>query len=307
MKTVRTLVMILAALPVAALAQQDRLFADGIDQHCYQGANQSVALWKQQGLSDAQVQKLFQQYLAQCSGADPATAAYVAAVNIDFFRLSRLVLSGQIAPDLYVGLVRDRERKMRAAMKSKPWLAAYAQGDADGDLIPDSMDKCPGTADLTRTDNSGCPDRSALAPQPNREQLLPVLNKMHLMTSPACDGAPFPELSAPLHYAEVFAQPPSFTLFVSTVSNQPANCKVLYEVQAHFSLPGQNSPVGPEDLVTVVFRSTEMLPNGGFQVTSNDTGAKFKIWHDSLNYLKVEFRTRAINGNGLSSGWSGWR
>ena len=72
----------------------------------------------------------------------------------------------------------------------------YIQGDADGDLVPDSMDLCRATPDLTRTDDQGCPDRTPLAPQPSAEEMHQVFTKMKLITSPACDSAAFPEMSA---------------------------------------------------------------------------------------------------------------
>ena len=316
MKNVTRFLMVLGALPVCVMAQQDRFFGSGIDQHCYDGANQSVAIWKQQGLSDAQIQKQFQQFLAQCSGADAVTALLAGAVNMDYFRFARLVISGQIAPDLYVGLVRDREQKMRAAMKTPGWLNAYARGDADGDLVPDSMDRCPGTPDLTRTDNFGCPDRSPLAPQPVREQLVQALNKMNLMTSPTCDSAAFPNVSMPIKLGFANGAPGSkveFAVAVSKISGQPANCVVLYEVQIQMQgvINPQQAP--PSRNETLVFRSTENTdfgPTGQhrqvFRVSASDTGIKLKLFNEAGNYTDFEFRVRAVNGNGLSSGWSEW-
>jgi hypothetical protein len=311
MKTATRLLMILCVVSLCALAQ-DRFFGSGIDQKCYDGANQSVAIWKQQGLSDAQIQKLFQQYLAQCSGADPATALFAGVVNIDYFRFARLVISGNIAPDLYVGLVRDRERKMKVAVKTPGWLTSYASGDADGDLVPDLMDRCPGTPDLTRTDNFGCPDRTPLAPQPSGEQLVQVLNRLNLITSTACDAASFPDVSMPIKLGYDLGLQEEFVLGVSKVSGQPANCVVLYEVEVHMSKPKAGAPVPAEDLVPVVFRSTEntdMSPSGQtrqvFRIKPTDTGAKHQLWQNARYYNHAEFRVRAINGNGLSGGWSG--
>jgi hypothetical protein len=316
MKILGTFAILLAALPVAALAQSDRTFGWGIDQHCYDGANQAAALWAKQGIADATIQKQFQQYLAACSGADQATAAFVGAVNVDYYRLAKLILSGKIQPDLYVGLVRDRERKMRHAVKNTVWLNAYLQGDSDGDLIPDAMDRCPGTPDLTRTDDQGCPDATPLAPQPPMEKLQPLFGKMHLMTALACDKAPLPDISTPIKLGFANGVPGSkveFAFAVTKVSGQPANCVNLYEVQVQMQgvIDPQKAP--PSRFERVVFRSTEntdLGPTGQqrqvFRVSATDTGIKYKLFAEAGNYTDFEFRVRAVNGNGQSSGWSEW-
>jgi hypothetical protein len=311
MKNLQKYLMLAAALPLCALAQTDRIFDGGIDDHCATGAEKAVVLWKQQGLADAEVQKRYQQYLAQCSGADAATALYVGAANLDYFRFARLVISGQIGTDLYVGLVRDRERKVRNAKKNPAWLQAYASGDADGDMIPDALDKCPGTPDLTRTDDQGCPVFTPLAPQAPREQLIQVLNKMNLMTSPKCDAGKFPAVSAPLKGGFSEDQRKNLAIAVTKVP-EPAGCVGLYEVQIYMSAPG--GVVTPERIFTVVFRSTEntdLGPTGAnrevFRVDANSVGVKRDIWDASWIYNHREFRVRALNGNGLSSGWSGWK
>lgn len=313
MKTLGTFAILLAALPMAGLAQSDRTFGWGIDQHCYDGANKAAALWAQQGIADAIIQKQFQQYLAGCSGADAATAAFVGAVNVEYYRLARLIVSGKIQPDLYVGLVRDRERKMRHAVKDTVWLNAYLQGDSDGDLIPNAIDRCPGTPDLTRTDDQGCPDATPLAPQPPMEKLQPLFGKMHLMTSPACDNAPLPNISTPIKLGFNDPNYAEFAIAVTKVSGQPANCVVLYEVQIHMwgIIGKQLAP--PYRYDTVVFRSTEntdLGPSGQqrqvFRVKVSDSGVKLKLWQDTHPYGNFQFRVRAVNGNGQSSGWSEW-
>ena len=87
---------------------------------------------------------------------------------------------------------------MRNARKNPLWLQAYSSGDADGDMIPDALDKCPGTTDLTQTDDQGCPVFTPLPPQSPRERLIQVLHKMNPMTSPRCDATKFPAISAGL-------------------------------------------------------------------------------------------------------------
>ena len=314
MRTISTLAILLGALPLAALAQSDRTFGWGIDQHCYDGANQAAALWKQQGLADATIQKQFQQYIAGCSGADPATAAFVGAVNVEYYRLARLIVSGKIQPDLYVGLVRDRERKMRSGVKDPVWLNAYLQGDSDGDLVPNAIDRCPGTPDLTRTDDQGCPDATPLAPQPPLEKIQHLFGKMHLMTSPACDSAPLPNVSTGIKLG--FSQKignDEFALAVTKVSGQPANCVVMYEAQIRMEGVINPQQYPPSRFDRVVFRSTEntdMGPSGQqrqvFRVNAGSSGIKYQLWNDARQYTAYTFRVRAINGNGQSSGWSEW-
>lgn len=310
MKKLITLAILLCALPLATPAQ-DRMFGSGIDQKCYQLANEAAASLAQQGLSDDIVQKRFQQYLAECSGTNPLAAGFVGAINVDYFRLARLIISAKLQPDLYVGLVRDRARKMRLALKSSTWLSAYAQGDSDGDFIPNSMDRCAGTPDLTRTTDWGCTDPTPPAPQPSADDMQTVFNKMKLTSSPACDGAAFPGLSVPIKAGLTDNQRSEWAIAVTKVLGQPDKCIVLYEVQVHLSHPGGVLP--PEDLITIVFRSTENKDLGQpgqdrqvFRVKQYDPGARGRLYDNAWLYNTSRFRVRAINGNGLSSGWSGW-
>src|SRR3954469_21295156 len=110
---------------------------------CYERAEEKVATWKKEGRDAETIQKLFQAELARCSGMEGACAAFFGAGNADLAFLGRAVLTGSLSPAEYLARVKDRTGKMREARKTPALCDAYAQGDSDGDLVPDDRDKCP--------------------------------------------------------------------------------------------------------------------------------------------------------------------
>src|SRR5262245_37211020 len=100
-KLITLIILLLCALPLASSAQ-DRMFGSGIDPKCYDAANKAADSLKKQNLPDSVVQKKFQEYLAQCSGANPVTSGFMGALNVEYFRLARMVVGEKIQPDLYV-------------------------------------------------------------------------------------------------------------------------------------------------------------------------------------------------------------
>ncbi len=300
--------MILLAIPALSLAQSDRIIGQGVSDQCLADADQRVAGWKAQGRTPAEIEKFFQAFLTMCSGLDPAKALFAGAVNVDYTRFAQLVASDKISPNLYVALIRDRSRKLRGAKASPNWMTAYVLGDRDGDLIPDDRDRCPGTPDLTPTNDQGCPVDTGLPEAPSARNLHAAMDGLGIVTSPACDTASFPDLSIPIKTGYDNVNRQTFAIAVTRVAGQPDNCIVLYEVQIRMSKP-TSAAVPATDALQVVFRNTENTdPSASgrqvFRMQTTDTGSKKRLFDNAQYYNQLDIRVRAINGNGLSSGWS---
>jgi hypothetical protein len=300
--------MTLLVLPALSLAQSDRIIGQGVTDECLVDADQRVAGWKAQGRTPAEIEKFFQARLTMCSGLDPAKSLFAGAVNVDYTRFAQLVASDKISPNLYVALIRDRSRKLRGAKASSSWNTAYVMGDRDGDLIPDDRDQCPGTPDLTPTNDQGCPQDTRLPEAPSARDLHAAMNGLGIVTSPVCDGASFPGLSVPIKTGYDNVDRHTFAIAASRVTGQPANCIVLYEVQIRMSKP-TSAAVPATDAVQVVFRNTESTDPPAserqvFRMQTTDTGSRKRLYDNAKYYNQLDIRVRAINGNGLSSGWS---
>jgi hypothetical protein len=136
------------------------------------------------------------------------------------------------------------------------------------------------------------------------------MNHMSLMMSPACDAAAFPTLSKPIKAGYDNVNRATFAIATTKVPGQPDRCIVLYEVQIHFS--DRVNPAYPAaDMFQVVFRNTEntdVSPSGQtrqvFRVRASDTGNKKHLYDNAKYYNTIDLRVKAINGNGLTSGWS---
>ena len=311
MKTILLTGVAAALTAMSCMAQTERFFGAGIDNACFSAATMTAQKAKVNGTPDDKVQKNYQTALAQCSGLQPDMAYFAGSVNFDYSRFARMVAYDKISPSLYLGLVRDRSKKMRAARKDPSYLVAFVHGDADGDLVPDTQDQCPGTPDLTITDLRGCPVREPLPQAPNSRDIHTSLDGLGFVTSPACDGSPVPQVSAPLKGGYDDQTRNTYRLAVTKVDGQKPGCVVLYEIQIHFSQPTLAAP-SPELGLQVVFRASENLDKGSsgfirqvFQVSGSDTGRKKQLYDYARYYNKKEIRVRAVNGDGLTSPWSG--
>jgi hypothetical protein len=282
-------------------------------QNCADRAEQMVAQWKGEGRDAASIDKLFQAEMAKCSGVVGACAAMVGAANADLAWLGRAVLSGSMSPADYLARVHDRTRKLRELRKNPSLCDAYARGDADGDLVPDDRDRCPGTPSLTPTDSNGCPDTSPPPPAPSREAVQQAAAALKIPLSKACVDAPLPERGAVLKAGSAPDQQ-SFLLVVSRAANQPAGCPLFYEVDIRIHVASFFQQRNTTTLYHRVFRATDSLsgplarPTGmTFQLPKSDPTVPW----DSLTFRPVEpneiseryFRVRTVNGNGFTQGW----
>jgi hypothetical protein len=293
-----------AGRPAAA---SEPLVGGGIDPACFTAANNSVKTWKLLGKPADEVEKLYQAALARCSGADPVTAAYVGTINFDLARFARRLFTQNLAPDAYLALSRDRGRKLRLSRTDPAWLTAYAQGDSDGDLVPDSKDQCPGTPDSTPTNNSGCVGEITLPKAPTASEIKKAQDALGVMVSPTCDGAPIPDTPQPVKAGIDFPWV-GVLIGITHPNNQPAGCSQLYEVQIRFSIPlstGQPATAA----ASAVFSRTESANAGAgsflvFRAMPNDPAPRRTLYQLGLAYRKKEIRVRVMNGSGLTKGWS---
>jgi hypothetical protein len=66
-------------------------------------------------------------------------------------------------------------------------MTAFCTGDQDGDLVGDSLDRCPGTPALTPTDDNGC-TVSTRPKAPPRAYVDELLGDAGVLREAACDG-----------------------------------------------------------------------------------------------------------------------
>src|SRR4051812_12557322 len=168
---------------------------------CRDAATAKLTDWRAANPDDLVVARLYETALAACArpAVDGATAAMVGIVNVDYERAARMMISNQLTPAQYLAVSRDRSAKLRAAIKDASWAQARANGDADGDLVPDDRDRCPNTPELTATDANGCPlPDNRLPKAPSGQEVQRVLAQLNIVIAPGCDGAPPPGPAAPV-------------------------------------------------------------------------------------------------------------
>ncbi len=286
---------------------------------CLDDAQAKAKAWTAAGVAPKEVEVRTQALIVKCLGTtDSATARFIGAVRVDMFRASRQMVAGSSTPSEFVLRARDRGAKAKLARNTAGYVAAYARGDADGDLVPDDRDRCPGTPDLQPTDPSGCPQQPPRASRPvapDGQQMQAILRQFNLAVDPRCDGAPMPTTPRPIKtgYWDAAAN-----VVVTQVTNQPAGCLVLYEIDARFEnqnwkTTGQLAPKYP----AMALRAAEATPMAGlpagqlrFKVLSSDPRdlGNRRIYAGLLGqYELVDWRVRAINGNGQKSSWSDWQ
>ncbi len=290
--------------------QGEQMFGGALDNACYEAANASVVQWRAEGKTEQEIEALYQSALAECSGADGGVASLVGIVNVDYARLGRMLIAGELAPDEYLARVRDRSRKLRMARADPTWVSAFVQGDEDGDFVPDDRDRCPRTPDLIPTDDEGCPQDDR-PDAPSEREVRRTIGALGVVISSNCDGAALPTVSNPIKAGYDNVDRSTFAIAVTKVNNQPDDCIVFYEISIRFSNESEHLIVPLKSLVTVIFRSTENTdhsPSGQlrqvFRTRETDTGQRKRLYDIARYYGLKEIRVRTVNGNGLSKGWS---
>lgn len=193
----------------------------------------SDAFLDSEGLSEREANKRLQVLLAACGGpdVDSCSAAVYGCVNADRTAAAFQVASKDIDPSTYLGLLRDRARKLRALRAGAGvGLCEVAAGDADGDLIPDGRDQCPDTPPLTATFDDGCTDPSR--PDAGDPDLFyAFVNASGFLFDRHCSGqvpgAPVPARIDAFGSSEIFQR---HLVFLPDESPDP-ECGAFYEVE----------------------------------------------------------------------------
>ena len=275
------------------------------------------------GRSGAQADQLEQTYqamLARCSDprVDDPTSAFIGRMNVDYFRLAAQFVSGQLSSAEYLMRLRDRSHKARLASRDRSFLRSLGGGDDDGDLIPNDLDRCPGTPSLNPTDDVGCPTRERPPQAPSTRAVRAILEKMNIVSTPACTNARVPTEPAPLKFGYDNLNRQTFAMAITRVRNQPAGCGLFYEMDfrlSHVFEKLKNTLPDPA-FAEFIFRdsdSTDHTSTGNVRVvfrirqTDPDGGNRLFLFENYARYGLVEWRVRAINFNGQASSWSNWQ
>ncbi len=248
----------------------------------------------------------------------PAAANLIGTVNADYARLAHDFVDGSLSLAAYRAARNDRRRKLAAMQADPAQQQALLDGDADGDLVPDSRDKCPNTPPDAPTDARGCPVRVRPGANDVRDErsLRATLATSRTLFNKSCDGAPRPDIPAPLEWgrgAQTRFGTAGFNLAIAKISGQPAGCEVFYEIQIRFidANPG-NPALPPAKIITLVFSASEDLladpvravfglPVGGAALTPARDNAQEAF---NRQYFRAMWRVRAVNGANRSSPWS---
>jgi hypothetical protein len=247
-------------------------------------------------------------------GSDECAIDYASRANVDFYYAAGKAMAREFSPAQYLSLVYDRTRKLNLS-KSNPqqWCAWRGMKDSDGDWIPDAFDKCPGTPDLTATDDNGCPD-GKLPPAPSADEFEKAIDSTFFLFNPNCNNAPGmpPPLPGGAFFWPCCPDRGAFIL-VSRITNQPPDCPVWYLLEIQ-ELSGQT----PGYIYSVAFMDLDHNPdlvNLGrpvppsfiqFNPHSTDPGTTGRLGNTAPP-KHIRYRVKAINGNGAKSPWSEWK
>ena len=266
--------------------------------------------WLEQELPKEEIDRRYQVAIATCldDKGDPGVACIVGSANFSQGRFASLFLSEKLNAAEYIALSRSHGRKVRAALKDPIWTKACLDGDEDEDLIPDRLDRCPRTPDLTVTDSVGCPTRDPLPEAPDGRAVRNILDHTGFIFGHNCEKAPRPTVPEPIKLGYNNVDRSDLALAVERVSNQPPGCEIFFEVQIRMIDP-VNPNVAPIDYAFMVFADNENTdPNNTarhvFRISGNDTGQRLGMYDDWRYYNKAVWRVRAMNGSGLTSAWS---
>lgn len=246
--------------------------------------------------------------------ASTCEVSLTATANFDMRSAAKQLLAGIFTPAQYIWISRDRTRKLQLAEDDPTWAAAYCKGDADGDLVPDDRDNCPGTPPLTATDDHGCTD-ATLPAGPPADGVKDGLGRAGLLLSLTCDGAQTP--IAPF-VTDVCLDRPNlrYLITVPKIPDQPPKCGLYYEmmttvveqyearetIQARFAF--EKSQAVAETATTYSFAVPLTCTPG------HEDPGDGKSWPcDEANgdpYDSV-IAVRATNGNGQQSHWGAAR
>lgn len=247
------------------------------------------------------------------AGGNDCTADLTGRVNVDSFLAAGRLIGEQITPAEYLALMRNLLAKRKAWEADAARAAALCSGgDADDDGVPDPQDDCPGTPDMTPTDAHGCPDPN-LPPGPDADGVKRAFQTKGFLFNQACALAPvMPRIPAGAFYRPAQLEKGDY-IISGRVMNQPPGCPVWYFFDIEETRPGQ-----PIRTYMVAFADFEAyaplvgipatpVPPGFIQFNPlpGDAGSRGLL--GSAGGRSVRFRVQAMNGGGISGGWSEWK
>src|SRR6185436_18802190 len=119
----------------AAAADADACIADA-------RTRAAAALEKGAGPYDARRQLEIDVLRCQDPAMPDATAHFIGTINADLAEFAQQFMLGQIDTLAYRNARLDRSRKLRQLGGDRTLHIALERGDADGDLVPDTRDRC---------------------------------------------------------------------------------------------------------------------------------------------------------------------
>ena len=248
----------------------------------------------------------------------PAAAHLIGTVSADLARLARDVISGSRSLASYRAAREDRQRKLAESLADPKQQDALLAGDADGDLVPDSRDRCPKTPVGTPTDARGCPIpvRPGANDERDERSFRATLAGSRTLYNKSCNDAPRPNIPSPLEWGrgpQTKLGSMGFNLAVAKIGGQPAGCEVFYEIQFRFIDPNPGNPaLPPAKIVTIVFSASEDLLADpvravfGLPVGSMALSPARDVVREAFlrEYFRASWRVRAVNGANQTSPWS---
>jgi hypothetical protein len=209
-------------------------------------------------------------------GIPACEASMVASANMDRSGAAYRYMAKTFDTGDYLGLARDRTRKLNDARKDASRMTAYCLGDADGDLVADSLDTCPNTPPLTPTDDHGCPGQPKPIAVP-REVVDGILATRGFLRNPRCDGYGEPAVPTLIRAGWTNAEPNQVRFHLHAGPAAPPGCEEWFELNLVDLKDGQNSKF--------VFRASE-----SFEPPSNDETGR-DLWFRVIGPFADKFRT----------------
>jgi hypothetical protein len=293
-------------------------FADPVDD-CIQASRQLTRFFLFFGLGRDEGRLALEFLAARCQAPQDSMEAswMIGRVNWDRARFARDFASGALTVEQYAATLTDRRRKLAALRLDPSAQGALAQGDADGDLVPDRDDTCPGTPSWHPTDDRGCPTAVPRRPggEDEEKRLRRMLMDARVLYNPSCDDAPKPETPQPIAWGrgpQTKLGTQGFNLAVAKVSGMPPGCEVFYEIQFRFIDPNPGDPtLPPSKYVNVVFAESEdLLTEATHAVFGLPVGPALSPGRTTARqaffsqYFRVTWRVRAVTGSTQASKWS---
>ncbi len=250
----------------------------------------------------------------QAPGIPECYGTFMAAVNSQRYAAAMQYMAKSIDTSDHLAITRDRSRKARQMRKDQSRVASYCQGDADDDLVPDSLDKCPNTPLLTPTDDNGCTLTTQKPIGPPRSAVDNLLFSMGFMHDPACDGKTLPPMPDGFRTS---IEPKGCTsgdwrdptLLWRLPSLPDFSCPAWLEVTTTvFSLSGTATPYHFSLPLTSDY--VHLIPNSekawaSYHMTLSTMPQTVKTIEATMeNGSQGYIQYRVVNGNGQLSSWT---